>query len=54
MDLPVSDDLRSICREIVAEGETNDEWSEIEADDSAQRVLRNRNHGPDFLRERHT
>lgn len=33
MELPVPHDLRSICRQIVAEGKTNDEWSEIEADD---------------------
>lgn len=33
MDLPVPADLRVICREIVAEGKTDDEWSEVEADD---------------------
>lgn len=33
MDLPVPDDLRSICGEIVAEGKSDEEWSEIEADD---------------------
>jgi hypothetical protein len=32
MELPVPDDLRSICRQIVAERKTDDEWSEIEAD----------------------
>jgi hypothetical protein len=33
MDLPVPDELRALCREIVAEGKTDDEWSEVEADD---------------------
>jgi hypothetical protein len=33
MELRVPQELRDICREIVAEGKTDDEWSEIEADD---------------------
>jgi hypothetical protein len=33
MDLPVPDDLRAICRDIVAEGRTDDECSRIEAGD---------------------
>ena len=33
MELRVPEDLRDICRQIVAEGKTDDEWSEIEAGD---------------------
>lgn len=33
MDLPVNDDLRSICQQIVQEGKTDEEWNEIAASD---------------------
>lgn len=33
MEIPVPDDLRAICREIVAEGKSDDDWAEIEAGD---------------------
>jgi hypothetical protein len=33
MQIPVPQDLAAICREIVAEGKTDDEWAEIEAGD---------------------
>lgn len=33
MDLPVPDELRAICQELVAEGKTDDEWCEVEAGD---------------------
>lgn len=33
MELPVNDDLRSICQAIVEEGKTDEEWNEIAAGD---------------------
>ena len=33
MEIPVPDDLATICREIAAEGKTDDEWAQIEAGD---------------------
>lgn len=33
MQIPVPDDLITICREIVAEGKSDAEWAEIEAGD---------------------
>lgn len=33
MEIPVPADLVAICRELVAEGKTDDEWAEIEAGD---------------------
>ena len=36
MQIPVDDELRSICLSIVAEGLTLDRWSQIESDDMFQ------------------
>ncbi|MBB4635616.1 hypothetical protein [Longimicrobium terrae] len=33
MELPVNDDLRGICREILDEGKTDEEWNEMAASD---------------------
>jgi hypothetical protein len=33
MEIPVPADLLAICREIVAEGKTDDKWAQIEAGD---------------------
>lgn len=36
MRMPINGDLRAICREIVAEGKSESEWSEIESTDMFQ------------------
>lgn len=36
MRMPISEDLRAICREIVAKGKCENEWSEIESTDMFQ------------------
>lgn len=36
MELPVNDDLKSVCEEIVREGKDAAAWSEIESDDMFQ------------------
>ena len=35
--VPVTDDLLAICREIAAEGKSDEEWAEVAADDWFQR-----------------